>query len=114
MLDKKIEKELLEDTRIEDLSELSQAIAELIGLENLLKLSHFANGTEIYISPPSAILKKARNRKIRSEYNGYNSKELSKKYGISEDHMKTIIKEYDPKQMNIFDVFDSDGKLKKP
>ena len=109
-----MEKELLEDTKIEDLLETIQPIAELIGLENLYKISRYANGTELYIPPPTSILKKARNRKIKEEYNGYNSKEISKKYEISEEQVRKIIREYDPTQMSIFECYDENGKLREP
>lgn len=107
-----MEKELLEDTKIEELQEEMQAIANLIGLENLLKLSHYVNGSQIYIPIPEAILRKARNRKIKAEYNGCNTKELSQKWHITEDRVKKILCDYNPKQMNIFDVFDESGKLR--
>lgn len=112
-MNRKIEEELMKDTTIEDLIETIQPIAELIGLENLLKISHYANGTEIYIPPPSSILRNARNRRIKKEYNGYNSKELSIKYGISEEQVRKIIRRYDPAQMSLFECFDENGNLRK-
>lgn len=112
-MDRKTELELLEDTSVEDLIEPIQPLAELIGLENLLKISHYTNGTEIYIPPPAALLKKARNRKIKEEYNGYNTKELSKKYSVTEEHIKRIIRGYNPQQMDIFECFDENGNLRK-
>lgn len=111
-MNKKIEEELLADTSIDDLLETIQPIAEIIGIEKLLEVSHYTNGTEIYIPPPSSILKKARNRKIKEEYNGYNSKEISKKYEISEEQVRKIIRGYDPAQMDIFECFDESGNLK--
>lgn len=106
------EAELIDDTTIEDLPEEMQTIAELIGLKNLLKLSHYVNGGKIYIPIPESLLRKARNRKIKEEYTGFNCKEISERFGITEDHVRKILRGYTPQQMNIFDVFDNEGNLR--
>lgn len=105
------EKELLEDTSVEDLPEEMQTIAGLIGIENVLKLSHYVKGGKIYIPIPEALLRKARNRKIKEEYDGYNCRELAERWDITEDHVRKILRDYNPQQMNIFEVFDSEGRL---
>lgn len=103
-MDEGMEKKLLADTKIEELPEEMQTVAQLIGLENLLKLSHYANGSRIYIPGPEMLLKHARNRQIKTEFNGYNYKELSIQWNLSEEHIRKILREYDPQQINIFDI----------
>lgn len=110
-MNKKTQKELLKELRQEDLTETVQMIAKIIGKEKLLELSYYVNGTEIYIPPPDTLLKNPRNRKLREEYNGYNAKELAKKYDLTEDYVKKLMRTFDPKQMSIFECFDKDGKL---
>lgn len=112
-MDEEMEKRLLADTKIEELSEEIQVIANLIGLENLLKLSHYANGSQIYIPIPETILRKARNREIKKQYNGCNKKEISQMWEITENQVEKILRGYNPKQMDIFDVWDSNGRLKE-
>lgn len=107
----KIIDELMQQTEIEDLPESVQQVAELIGLENLMKLSKCINGNEIYIPIPEAIVRKARNRNILKEYTGYNSEILAEKYGLTPKGVRRIVREYDPTQYSIFDVFDDDGNF---
>lgn len=102
----------MKQTQIKDLPESLQQVAELIGLENLMKLSKYIKGNEIYIPIPEAIVRKARNRNILKEYTGYNLEFLAKKYGLTSKGVRRIIREYDPTQYTIFDVLDEEGNFK--
>ena len=102
-MEKRIEMKLLNEAKIEDLQENMQVIAEMIGLENLYKLSQYANGSELYIPIPESLLRNVRNRKIKEEYNGYNEKNLAIKYSLTEKQIRNILGEYDPKQVTIFE-----------
>ena len=46
----------------------------------------------MYVPIADTIVRKTRNRMISQEYNGYNAKILSKKYGISEKQIKNVVK----------------------
>ena len=70
---------------------LFSTIAEEIGSDNLLKLSRIAGGDTIYIPTESGLLRLLRNKKVMEEYNGYNTKELAKKYGISRRAVYNIV-----------------------
>ena len=94
-----LEKELFHDVRIEDLPEEMQTLSTLIGLKNVFKLSHYVDGGKIYIPIHDTLLKGARNRKIICEYNGFNCKELAKKWDITEDQLRKIIR--DNKKNNV-------------
>lgn len=111
-MDKHILEELKEMMEIKDLPESMQPVAELIGIDNLMKLSNYAGGYEIYIPVEEALVRNVRNKRILDEYTGYNGKELALKYGITERMIYSILRDYDPTQYNIFDVFDEDGKMK--
>ena len=88
-----IEKELLTHARIEDFPQSMQQIINLIGLENLYKLSkYYANGSEIYIPVPERLLQNVRNKMIQENYNGYNERELAIRYGITVKQIKNILK----------------------
>lgn len=70
---------------------LLRAIAEEIGVDNLLKLSLLVGGTAFYMPRKERILRPLRDRKIREEYNGYNTAELSRKYGVSQRWVQQIV-----------------------
>ena len=92
-MDKQTELKLVEKTKLEDLPEEMQTISNLIGFDNLLKLSHYANGSRIYIPNPEMLLKKARYQQIKDEFNGCNLKKLSIRWGMSEEHIRKILRE---------------------
>lgn len=79
------------EIKIEDLADSQKEMAELIGIENYIKLSKKYGGvTGLYIQKYSEISKNARNREIRSRYNGHNTAYLSRVYNLSERHIKAI------------------------
>lgn len=92
-MDERTERKLLAKTKTEDLPEEMQTISDLIGIENLLKLSHYANGSRIYIPNPEMLLKRARYQQIKEEFDGSNLKELSMRWKMSAEHIRKILKE---------------------
>ncbi len=70
---------------------LCREIAEEIGTDNLLKLSVLVGGSTFYLPRKERILRPLRNIKIREEYNGYNTAELSRKYGVSQRWVQQIV-----------------------
>lgn len=82
------------DIRLDDLTKNQKEIAELIGLDNYIKLSkYYGGGDSLYVQKYSEIVKIARNREIKEKYNGHNARKLSKMYGLSEQHIRAICKE---------------------
>lgn len=80
------------DIRLEDLAETQKEIAELIGIDNYIKLSkRFGGDNGLYIQKYSEITKNARNREIRKQYNGYNIPMLANMYNLSERQIRTIV-----------------------
>lgn len=80
------------DIRLEDLTETQKEIAELIGIDNYIKLSkRFGGDNGLYIQKYSEITKTARNREIRKKYNGYNIPMLANMYNLSERQIRTIV-----------------------
>lgn len=79
-------------TNINDVPEKYKPIIDLIWLDNFIKLCMFANGDELYFPMYDSILRNTRKRLILQEYNGYNMSELSKKYNLSYNQIRTIIK----------------------
>lgn len=76
---------------LRDLSEKQREIAELIGIDNYIKLSkRFGGEDSIYIQKYSELVKSIRNNEIRTKYNGHNIPELAKKYNLSERYIRKL------------------------
>lgn len=105
-----------EDIIIEDLPEVYQHLAELVGVENMLKIANaFGGGESIYFPKLEAIHRPARDKKIIEEFNGYNFKQLAQKYQLSEMRVRSIVKDYvefernkpAPGQITVFDILEN-------
>lgn len=77
----------------DDLPELYCLIANEIGFENTLKLAKLLGGSYIYFNKIESIERPLRDRHIREEFNGYNYKELAKKYNLTEIQIRNICSE---------------------
>lgn len=88
---------------LEDLPESQREIAELIGLDNYIKLTKKYGGiNNFYIRKYSEIVKEARNREIRRKYNGYNAKMLAAQYNLSEQTIYAICRRDRDEQLRLF------------
>ena len=88
---------------LEDLPESQREIAELIGLDNYIKLTKKYGGiNNFYIRKYSEIVKEARNREIRRKYNGYNAKMLAVQYNLSEQTIYAICRRDRDEQLRLF------------
>lgn len=75
-----------------DLPEPLRSYAEIIGLENLKKLARQKGGRNLYIPTGECLDKYSFPRRVCSEYNGSNMKELERKYGISKSTIYHYLK----------------------
>lgn len=87
------EKQLLKELRVEDLQEQHQEFAEVLGMDNLLRLSERFGGTSIYVPQKRELVKLKIFGLIRQEYNGTNIKELAKKYELSESTVYNVLRD---------------------
>lgn len=67
--------------------------AEIIGVENFVKLSCLYGGIPIYIPKLKNLIIPARNAKIFKEFNGRNTRELALKYNLSLRYMYELTRE---------------------
>lgn len=84
--------EWMKEITIDDLDEKNREIADVIGIDNLLKFLECFGGTRLYINKLHDVTNVSRNRKIKQEYNGYNLKQLVKKYGLASESIRRIIR----------------------
>lgn len=103
-------KALIEETTLEDIPDRYRPVAEIIGIEKFAELGDYAKGDEIYFPKVTAVIAKARNRRIKKEWDGSNMKELAEKYNITMKRIARILRgEPIIGQLSIFDMeFDTE------
>lgn len=101
----KLTRELIEETTLEDISKNYRPVVDIIGIEKFIELSNYAKGDELYFPKVENIIAPARNRRIKKEWDGYNSKELAEKYNLTLKQIGNILKD-EPivGQLSIFDL----------
>lgn len=66
-------------------------LKEMIGQQLLEKIIDYAGGTQIYIPKRETIERPLRDKAVLQEYNGYNTKQLARKYGVTERTIRRIV-----------------------
>lgn len=103
-MDGALKRQLIEETTIDDIADNYQPIVDIIGINLFVQLSEYAKGDELYFPKTENIISSARNRRIKSEYNGYNAKELAIRYELTIKQISNILKDVPiPNQMNFSD-----------
>lgn len=95
-MDEKLVRELVGETRLEDIAERYRDIVAIVGIEKFVELSNYARGDEIYFPKVENVVSPARNRRIKKEYNGCNEKELADKYNLTIKQIWNILKDEPP------------------
>lgn len=97
----------MENIRLSDLQGDQRELAELIGIDNYIKVVQKYGGTSIYIAKTDKLLNVQRDLAIIKEFNGRNYRYLACKYRLSERTVRDIIaREYSkdiPTQISLFD-----------
>lgn len=88
---------------IEELPESYQAVAEIIGKDNTLKLAHHLGGAGFYFRKLDAMLLYKRDERIRAEFTGANQKELARDYNLTERQIRNILRSKPFVQPGLFD-----------
>lgn len=78
--------------RISDLPDSVKGIAEVMGLNVVLKMSQEFGGDAIYFPKYQSLVKGARDRMIRAEFDGSNHKDLAKKFNLTPACVRSILK----------------------
>ena len=85
--------DLLDMIKLEDLQGDSKDLAEIVGMSVFKKLVKYYGGSSIYVPKADWFVLPIRNKLIIHEYNGGNSFDLSRKWGMSERRILEIVKE---------------------
>ena len=81
----------LRGVTLDDIPEEYRDIAETVGLEAYLTLSALCGGQNLYVPKREALERQARNRAIRSQFNGGNYRSLAVQYRLSERQIRKIV-----------------------
>ncbi|MHB8772979.1 MAG: Mor transcription activator family protein [Syntrophales bacterium] len=98
--------EIAAEMPMESLPEQYQAVAEIIGMEDALRLAEGFPGMRIYVPKLSTLTSDLRDRKIRAEFTGFNHRELARKFRLSETWIRKIV-ERKPVDQTV-DMFEDD------
>ena len=83
-----------EDVRPDDLqNQTMQELAELVGVDNMLRIVESYSGMVIYVPKLDSVIKAVRDRHIREEYDGTHAKRLALRYDVSESWVNRIANE---------------------
>ena len=84
--------EWAKEVRLEDLkNQTAREMAEIIGVENTMKLIIVYSSSTFYMPKMDSIYRVVRDRRINAEYNGRNVRELAIKYDVSENWVRRIV-----------------------
>ncbi len=82
--------EYVDKITLDDLNNEQREVAELLGLENYIKLVKNFGGTSIYVHKAKTIEKNLRDEAIRKEFMG-DYKRLAIKYNLSVTQIREIV-----------------------
>lgn len=83
----------IEELTLDDLQEQHREYAQIIGLDNLLKLADTFGGTSIYIPQKRELIKNKVYAAIYQEFDGSNLLHLTQKYGVSKSKVYEIVQD---------------------
>lgn len=83
--------QLVNELTLDDLEGEQRALAECLGLEAYRRLLLMYAGSTFTVRMPDKVTIPLRNKRIRSEFNGYNWGELARKYNLHEKTIRNIV-----------------------
>lgn len=81
-----------DDIRIEDIPEEHHDLVDVLGMDSFLKLVEFCGGQAVYVPKLESLQRGARDRLIRSMFDGGNYRQLAIQFRLSERQVRKIIK----------------------
>lgn len=78
--------------KVEDVPEGCRDLVEVFGMDVFISLIEYCGGSSLYLPSKGSVVKKARNRVIREEFDGGNFRDLSVRFGISDMQVRKIVR----------------------
>ena len=91
----------------EDLPDAHKKLAEIIGIDAMMKLCEACGGMAMYIPMIEGVYTAARAKAIREEYNGKNVAKLARKYSLTARGVYKIVSGTEVKIDGQTSIFDS-------
>lgn len=95
-----MQNKLIEKLTVEDLPEPYKTIAEVCGMDAVVKLAEHFGGSQPYFQKLDTIIDSMKERNILQEFNGYNYDELARKYNCSTRWVREITSDITKKVRN--------------
>lgn len=76
---------------IDELPESYQPVAEIVGVEDALRLAQHLGGLSFYYPRLDSLLRDKRDAQIRAEFTGCNHRDLARKYNLTESWIRQIV-----------------------
>ena len=70
---------------------MTRELIDMVGYANAVKLVAYFGGTAIYIPKIDRAFRTLRDRRIAREFDGFNHKQLARRYGVSESTIRLIV-----------------------
>ena len=83
--------QLVSELTLDDLEGEQRALAECLGIDAYKRLLLMYAGSTFTVRMPDKVTIPLRNKRIRSEFNGYNWGELARKYNLHEKTIRNIV-----------------------
>ena len=81
---------MIDDLRVEDVSESYRDIVDVVGLDNFVKLVKSFGGMSIYIPVEKSITRASRDRKIRAGFEG-DYRKVAMEFRLSKKQVRKIV-----------------------
>ncbi|MGL5753849.1 MAG: Mor transcription activator family protein [Paraclostridium sp.] len=78
--------------KVEDVPEGCRDLVDVFGMDVFISLIEYCGGSSLYLPSKGSVVKKARNRVIREEFDGGNFRDLSVRFGISDMQVRKIVR----------------------
>lgn len=95
-----------EEINPDELTEPYKELARVIGLKNTIKIAEKYQGMALYLPKLDALIRRIRDDRIRTEFNGGNYRELAIKYKLTEVWVRQIVDEkpIESNQLSLFEM----------
>lgn len=80
---------------VEDLPEEFGGLAEIIGLENVIKVMAYFEGREKYFPKTEGAFRHVRDRVIRKRWRKHNINELAREFNLTNTQIREIVKDHE-------------------
>lgn len=92
--------EWTKNLEVEDFDEPYATLAEMLGVEAALKVIELFQGQQVYFPKLEKACNSTRKALIRSEFDGYNYRELAERYNYTERYIRLICEDLVNRERN--------------